>query len=159
MKTCRATKNLSRNMSTKYGLTAATSMSLFISTDGWQTLTFMSATNKTKNYCWPTHKMSANMKRLTEKLVICFSSLILYLFTNIINWHAFSNACRILYPKLLIFQSVIQENSRYKYFTSLAAADVDAPGTAGLSDCCSWADSEVCGLCPLTFEESGCVNT
>ena len=67
-KTCRATKNLTTNVSAKYGLTVATFMSLFISTECWRTLMFMSATNKTKNYCWPTHKMSAIMKRLIEKL-------------------------------------------------------------------------------------------
>jgi len=33
------------------GLTAANFMSLFISADGWRTLVFMSATNKTKKYC------------------------------------------------------------------------------------------------------------
>ena len=67
--------------------------------------------------------------------------------------------CTLIRRVLLIFQAVIQENNRYKCFTASAAADVDARGFARLGGCSSWRDSEVCGLCTLNLESSGCVNT
>ena len=76
-------KNLSKDMSAKYGLTAANFMSLFISADGWRTLIFMSATNKTNNYCCLTQKNVCQHEKINRKvIVICFSSLILYLFPS-----------------------------------------------------------------------------